>query len=156
MTMLKKAPAKATTIKGMSVPKVKEAAVRIVNLEIGRQLSAAGRQACLDIGALLVQVLDAYQVYANEVGHMTIDLPTIKGHFSSEVWAKLNTNQRLVLEAAIQAQGLATQAAIDKHMNYLRENKAGMDTMGPNGQAAVQARLLELQGLPAGEETPAC
>jgi hypothetical protein len=138
------------TVKGMSTAKVKESAVSIVNKEIGRQLSAAGRQACLDIGVLLVKVLDAYQLYYQEVGHMTIDLATIKQHYAPEVWAKLNTNQRLVLESACITQGKATQAAIDRHMKYLLDNKRGMDTMGPNGQAAVEARLLELQGL--GEE----
>jgi hypothetical protein len=152
MPSLKKTTAKTTLIKGMSVVKVKESAIRIVNLEIGKQLSPAGRQACLDIGVLLVQLLDVYRVYANEVGHMTIDLATISSYFKPESWAKLTNNQRLVLEAGIQAQGLATQAAIDKHMAYLLENKAGMDSMGPNGQAAALARLLELQGVPAGEE----
>ena len=134
----------------MSVPRVKESAVHIVNKEIGRQLSAAGRQACLDIGLLLVQVLEAYEVYAHEVGHMTIDLATIKGHFKPEAWARLTNNQRRVLEAAIVAQGRATQAAIDRQISYLRENKAGMDRLGPDGQAAVEARLLALQGV--GEE----
>lgn len=146
-----KTPATTTkTVKGMSVAKVQESAVHIINKEIGRQLSAAGRKACLDIGLLLVQVLEVYEVYAQEVGNMEIDLTTIKNHFKAEVWAKLNNNQRLVLQAAIISQGKATQAAIDRHIKYLRENKAGMDRMGPNGQAAIDARLLELQGV--GEE----
>jgi hypothetical protein len=146
-----KTPVKATkVIKGMSVAKVKESAMHIVNKEIGRQLSAAGRQACLDIGLLLVQVLDAYEVYAQEVGNMEIDLTTIKKHFTPAVWDSLNNNQRLVLESAIFNQGKATQAAIDKHISYLRENKAGMDRMGPKGQEAIETRLLELQGV--GEE----
>lgn len=147
MSTPKKTATKATTIRGMSVPKVKESAVHIVNKEIGRQLSAAGRQACLDIGVLLVQLLDVYSVYAHEVGHMSIDLATISSHFTPGAWAKLNNNQRLVLEAAINAQARATQAAIDKHMDYLLENKRGMDNLGENGQAAALARLLELQGV---------
>lgn len=148
--MLKPAVKTTKTVKGMSVAKVKESATLIVNKEIARQLTPAGRQAALDIGMLLVQVLDVYQVYFQEVGHMAIDLATVKNHFSAEVWAKLNNNQRLVLEAAVVARAKATQLAIDRHMEYLLENKRGMDTMGPNGQAAVEARLLELQGI--GEE----
>ncbi len=149
-----KVPAKSTpkTIRGMSVAKVQESAVHIVNKEVGRQLSAVGRQACLDIGVQLLKVLDLYRVYAQEVGHMVIDLPTIKEHFAPEAWAKLTNNQRLVLEAAIINQAKAHQAAIDRHLKYLLDNKAGIDNMGPNGQAAVEARLLELQGLPVGEE----
>jgi hypothetical protein len=149
MTKLPLKPA-TKTVKGMSTAKVKESAVSIVNKEIGRQLSPAGKQAALDIGVLLVKVLDAYQVYYHEVGNMTIDLATVKNHFAAEVWAKLNNNQRLVLEAAVVAQAKGTQAAIDRHMKYLLENKRGVDTMGPNGQAAVEARLLQLQGI--GEE----
>jgi hypothetical protein len=147
---MKTAATTTKTVKGMSVAKVKESATHIVNKEIGRQLSAAGKQACLDIGVLLVKVLDAYQVYYQEVGHMSIDLATVKQYFAPAVWDKLNNNQRLVLEAACIAYGKQTQAAIDRHMDYLLKNKKGMDTMGPNGQAAVEARLLALQGL--GEE----
>jgi len=138
------------TVKGMSVPKLQASAEHIVNKEIGRQLSAAGRQACLDIGVLLVQVLEAYLVYFVEVGHMEIHLDTISGYFAPEVWAKLTNNQKLALEAAVKLRAKAMQDAIDRHMKYLLENKNGMDTMGPNGQAAAAHRLLQLQGI--GEE----
>ncbi|TPG72005.1 hypothetical protein [Hymenobacter nivis] len=143
-----KTPAKtAKTIKGMNVATVKESAVRIVNLEISRQLTEAGRRACLDIGLLLVGVLEQYQVYYREVGHMAIDLATIQKHFAPAVWEKLNNNQRLVLEAAMHNQVKVVQGQIFQHMKYLLENKAGMDRMGPGGQEAVEARLRELQGL---------
>lgn len=148
--MAKLPAVKKPTIKGMSVAKLKASAEHIVNKEIGRQLSDAGREACLDIGVLLVQVLEHYEVYFNEVDKMAIDLNTIKAHFAPEVWAKFNANQAAVLEAAIRGQINGTLAAIGRHMQYLRTNKRGMDTLGPTGQAAIEARLLALQGL--GEE----
>jgi hypothetical protein len=138
------------TIKGMSVAKLKETGVHIINKEIGRQLSAAGRQACLDIGVLLMQLLDVFELYYQEVSHMEINLDVVKSYFAPEVWAKLNTNQRLVLEAACMAQAKSMQASLDRHIKYLEENRRGIERMGPNGQEAVAARLLELQGL--GEE----
>jgi len=145
-----KAATKPRAIKGLSVAKLKESAILIVNKEIGRQLTPAGRQACLDIGVLLVQVLEAYQVYYQEVGHMAIDLATIKDYFTEESWAEFTNNQKLTLQAAIKARANGMQEAINRHMNYLLDNKRGMDTMGPKGQDAAAFRLLELQGL--GEE----
>jgi len=134
----------------MSVAKVKETGAHIMNKEIGRQLSAAGRQACLDISVLLTQLHQVFQVYYDEVSHMEIDLAVVKGYFAPQVWASLTNNQRLALEAACIAHGKGIQASIDRHMNYLLENQRGIDRMGPNGQEAVAARILELQGL--GEE----
>ncbi len=146
-----KLPPKTTkTIKGMSVAKIKESAERIVNLEISRQLTADGRRACLDIGLLLVSVLEQYQVYYREVGHMAIDLATIQKHYAPAVWEQLNTNQRLVLEAAMHNQVKVVQGQISQHMKYMLTNKAGIEAMGPGGQEAVEARLRELQGI--GEE----
>lgn len=144
---MKTTPKTTKTIKGMNVAQVKESAVRIVNLEIARQLTEDGRRACLDIGLLLGGVLEQYQVYYQEVGHMAIDLATIQNHFAPAVWEKLNTNQRRVLEAAINAEAKVVQGQISQHMKYLLENRAGMDRMGPNGQSAVEARLRELQGI---------
>lgn len=138
------------TVRGLSVPKLKETAVHIVNKEVSRQLSAAGKQACLNIGVGLLKVLEDYQVYYDEVGQMDIDLATIAQYFTPEVWASFNNNQKQVLEAAIRGRAQGFQENLDRHIKYLRDNKAGVETLGPSGQAAVEARLRELQGL--GEE----
>jgi hypothetical protein len=119
----------------------------IVSKEISRLLGTEGAQQLIRIGAHMLQIKPLYEAYFDAVDAGTINLETIRNYFSPEAWAMLQTPAKLrALETAIRKEVENVKKIIGGHMAYLNKYAQQLETLGPEGQAALQLVLLELTG----------
>ncbi|GAB3233202.1 hypothetical protein GCM10027346_21000 [Hymenobacter seoulensis] len=116
--------------------------------EITRGIGVDGASACLTIGILLDQVLEAYKTYARLVDEFSgVDMTRVAKHFG-ENWSKMPNAKRRLIEETIRKEVDATNKTIQGHIRYLETNREHMDALGPRGREAVARKIVELTGAP--------
>ncbi|MDF7810482.1 hypothetical protein [Hymenobacter sp. YC55] len=125
---------------------VAKMATVIVSKEVTRMIGPDGATNLLKIGALLKLILPLYQKYFDAVDTGVIQLEDVKGHFSPAAWTALTNPKRRLLEEAIKKEVEAVKQQIASHMLYLEHNAHQMETLGPDGLAALENIMRELTG----------
>ena len=136
------------TVKTPNNDAVAQMAGLIVNKEITRMLGPTGARALMKIGALLQLVHPLYKDYYDVVDKGVIQLETIAGYFSPEMWAKMSSAKKRQLEAAIRKDVERTKKQVHEMSMVLWQNDKELATLSEKGQAALAFVMKELMGTP--------